>query len=137
MLGLELGLGFDLVFGYSVTFAGNAFDFLWRWNEFENGPRSAGKKFCRALKFFVSLQVQLVVLVIDKQVKVSCFPKIDTDRQNTCDLQKYTSLQCWSFSSLPRSRKFCFCNRIISLWNSLPENVVIAGSLNSLVLNVD
>jgi len=98
VLGLELGLGFYLVFRYSVTFAGNAFDFLWRRNEFENGPRSAGKNFV-VPSFFVSLQVQLVVLVIDKQVKVSCFPKIDTDRQNTCDLQKYTSLLVLLFTS--------------------------------------
>ena len=29
------------------------------------------------------------------------------------------------------SRKFSFCNRITSLWNSLPEDIVSAQTLNS------
>jgi len=34
-------------------------------------------------------------------------------------------------------RKYSFCNRVISVWNSLPDSVVCACSLNSFKNNLD
>lgn len=34
-------------------------------------------------------------------------------------------------------RKFCFSNRIISLWNSLPDRVVSADNVNSFKSRLD
>ena len=34
-------------------------------------------------------------------------------------------------------RKFSFCNRIISVWNSLPKSVIESESVNSFKSNLD
>ena len=49
--------------------------------------------------------------------------------------QHYTRGNSWKLTVIRcrfDSRKYCFTNRIVNMWNSLPDNVILANNVNSL-----